>query len=427
MRSQRPSLCALSLLLLAGCVNPPVAPDARPLAVTPVERIQQPAGTAAGQYAVGRMDLAADRYESAVSRFEQAIALDPRMLEAHNALGVAHGRAGNFGKAIASFESALALAPDAPHVLNNLGFAQMKAGRLEASWASLRRAIDVDPRNATTRENVRLLAGVFQAPDVLAARQADPVADVPAPAASTQPVARRQASGSHEVMTGASNDRRLVQVLPGVYELRAQAVAAAPAPAPLAAAGTTAAPRAPDSRESERTAAGGDAAGSVNAERVVAPVVQPRWPAPVSTSAAPMDRSDAIRTAIVEVDGLEVSNGVGTRHAARGMARDLARLGIDSVRVSDYRVFNMRQTEIHYREGHRAGAYALLSTLPIVAKPTPNPQLRDGVNVRLVVGRDLAGRSVALLKPAPVASGLDLARFAGLVARADAEEGWREG
>jgi hypothetical protein len=439
MKSKRHALLPLSLLVLAGCASTTPTPDARPLKIEPVQRVQQPAGTAAGQYAVGRMDLAADRYESAVRRFELAIQLDPRMLEAHNALGVAHGRAGNFGMAVASFEAALAMAPDAPHVLNNLGFAQMKAGRLEESWRSLKRALQVDPRNATTRENVRLLALVFERPveeeavEVVAARgpeRANPA--VAARAAAAVP------SSSHEIVSAVTNDGRLVRIAPAVYEIRSHAVAAASVPAGLPRVPDVGAPTAPPTVDRPLPSRG--AVETMPPRELEAKETALPSPPATPLSETPPDRSIAVRAAIVEVEGLEVSNAVGTPHVARGMARGLARLGIDTVRVSDYRVFNKPHSEIHYRDGYRGGAQALLSTLPVHAKAIRSATLRPGVNVRLVVGRDLASRSVAgwpdrdvdvagspEAQPSRVGGRVDLSRFASIVKRADVEEGWREG
>lgn len=195
-----------AIALSAGCAQVPLDRAGSSEAgakVAPVYRVQQPAGTAAGQYAVGRIDLAEGRVDAAIKRFQQALQLDRGFVEAHNGLGVAYGQQGRFAEAAKAFEAALALEPNAPHVLNNLGFAQMKAGQLDEAWGSLKRSLALDARNERTRENLELLASVRTAalaqaapaaatPVVAAPVAAAPAAAAPAPSApiaASKPVA----------------------------------------------------------------------------------------------------------------------------------------------------------------------------------------------------------------------------------------------
>lgn len=149
-------LGACAITLITGCATAThtvLAPR-----IAPVYRVEQPAGTAAGQYAVGRMELAAGRIEAAIQRFHQSLRLDAGYAEAHNGLGVAYGEQGRFDEAIAAFRSALATGPAHAHVLSNLGYAQYRAGRLDDAWESLTRALELDAYNVRTRENLALLA-----------------------------------------------------------------------------------------------------------------------------------------------------------------------------------------------------------------------------------------------------------------------------
>ena len=140
MNRNRQSLLAgaCAVMLLAGCATSPgvVELDGRNTRVAGVYRVQEPVGTAAGQYAVGRMDLAAGRVDAAIDRFESALRLDPNFVEAHNGLGVAYGHLGRYVEAAQAFRSALASGPAAAHLLNNLGFAQLRAGQLFEASAS---------------------------------------------------------------------------------------------------------------------------------------------------------------------------------------------------------------------------------------------------------------------------------------------------
>jgi tetratricopeptide (TPR) repeat protein len=213
---------ACSVALVTGCATTtdPVSLDKSNTKVQPVYRVQQPAGTAAGQYAVGRLDLAEGRVDAAIVRFRNALKLDPTFVEAHNGLGVALGMKGRYDEAAEAFTAALAHSPASAHVLNNLGYAQMKAGRLYDAWRSFGQSLDLDPKNASTRENVRLLADLRRgggAAPVAAEDTQKALAETPRDVAQERPVVEpRRAEAVHSV----SDDSVLVRLSANVYELR---------------------------------------------------------------------------------------------------------------------------------------------------------------------------------------------------------------
>lgn len=397
------SLTACAVVLIAGCASTPDAVElnARNTKIEPLYRVQQPAGTAAGQYAVGRLNLAEGRIDAAIMRFRNALTLEPDCVEALNGLGVAYGQQGRYEQAAEAFRAALATTPDAAYLLNNLGFAQMKAGRLQDAAESLKRALALDPRDVRTRENARQLIdareranheatvgvaapaspgaaapaaalGPAQAVELtmkprvpapvvapapahvqeqppMAQDRSPPVAQA-APAVVPAPPAQPAASASFEIVLARSGDGVLVQVAPGVYELRLQSATqqAASKPAPLPAAAATAGPE----------------------------------PAPLRTSLAGIGR-------------LEVSNGAGTSRLATRTAQRLVRTGAGVAHVTNYRSYGQERTEIHYREGHAEDAKRLGERLPVDAKLVGSAKLRAGVDIRLVVGLDMAADDVA--------------------------------
>ena len=164
------------------------------------------------------------------------------------------------------------------------------------------------------------------------------------------------------------------------------------------------------------------------------------------------------RQSLKQVAGLEVSNAVGLRSLAGRTARQLERFGASVARVSDFRVFGKGRTEVHYLAGHLDGAKAVQQRLPVDAKLVQVSKMHPGVNVRLVVGRDMVvgpiawwssdvetADSVTMARAAQLAPppsigivpapadplviaappGVDLKPFAGKVARVDVEDGWR--
>jgi tetratricopeptide (TPR) repeat protein len=582
--SRHPLLAgACAVLLLAGCAQTGPQAGSPTVRIEPVYRVHPPVGTAAGQYAVGRIDLGEGRYEAAIKRFRQALQLDPTLVEAHNGLGVAFGQTGRFAEAAEAFRAALASGPAAAHVLNNLGFAQLKAGQLDEAWRSLRRSYDLEPTNARTRENIALLAearriavqGEAQQAPLVATRttpftavaetRATTVSEAAAPptaapagqlakvenhaastveqpssmeptaiaelavsestaaettvveattaeslAAASEPFAEplqaapadvitavAQASAAmvlgeapnplaYEIVLSRTSDASLVQLSPNVYELRRSDAAIAQAGASLTApvaASAVPLPRGAKPVEPASAVARAPAPAAAVASRVaVTPVPMRKVVSRVATApevayaARPAARrvaADAkVLTApapalvsLAAIDGLEVSNGVGLRSLAGRTARQLERFGVSVARVSDYQTFGKGRTEVHYRAGHLEGAKAVQQRLPVDAKLVKASKMHPGVNVRLVVGRDMVvgpiawwsdmpavAESAMMAYAAPVAveqpiaqaepvgfapirsepmaiampRGLDLKPFAGKVARANVDDGWRQ-
>jgi hypothetical protein len=399
-----------AVALTTGCASTGFRFDAGSLPVVPVQTMQ-PAGTAAGHYAVGRIDLASGRYDAAAQRFEQALRLDADMVDAYNALGIAHGLAGRYEKAVTVFDAAIAVAPDSAQIVGNLGYALLRAGRLDEATKWLDRARDLDPANARVQENLRLLARAR-----LDGKREDEV-----PAVESAPVARQndisvRPNASYELVTAGSNDGALLRLGPNVYEVRGS-VSLASATGAAAPAVTPAMPLA-TSAGAHRTDTPVVGEEAVTAATLRRPSVSAAAPAaavltmPPVVSRVSSRQSPAFRT---ELSGLEVSNGVGTPHLAGGTARTYARYGWRAVRVSDYRYFGVSTTEIHYLEGHRDGALALRATLPVPARLVLAATLHRGINVQLVLGKDMVGRQVAA-GPAVTSSAdsPDLARPVGL-------------
>lgn len=531
-------LGAGALVLLAGCTHAPLQKSGVPAAkIEPVYRVQQPVGTAAGQYAVGRMELAAGRVDAAIMRFTRALQLDSALVEAHNGLGIAYGQNGRFLDAAAAFQAALGHAPGAPHLLNNLGYALMRAGRLDDAWASLDRAYRLDRTNPQTRENLVQLAAargnsappadVALAPAAAAsvaggavsvpkgdpgtapagasssskasaqsaAAAAQPTATALPPSAPVQsiavparapvqataapasapaqpaptlppsvpvassagvivkPVAVPAASVSrmHGAVIVQSDQSRLQQVAPGILELRpASAPSTVRAASPAAAA--AAVPVAPPVSVQDPAAIAAALAalpatlGRSSSPQVAVPPQAAASPQVILPPRAKVSAPPAARLASVSgaapVEGFEVSNGVGIRHLAGRMARALGKLGVSVDRISDYRWFGIRRSEIHYRDGHRDAALTVAETLPVQPRFVRSTRMQKSINVRLVVGRDLSAKQVAWLgeesllqadladDAAPVPPPTTLRADAGRaevvrIASADAARGWR--
>jgi hypothetical protein len=351
------------------------------------------------------------------------------MVDAYNALGIAHGLAGRYDKAVTVFDAALALAPGSAQIVGNLGYALFRAGRLDEATQWLDRARNLDPDNARVQENLKLLARAR-----LDGERRDGERQDETPPVASTPIARHNEvvvhrTSSYELITAESNEGALLRVAPNVYEVRGSIAlasatgssgpsatsATSASSGTYGAGGTVGASATSDTSATAATAATPGTSATVShrigipvagAEPVTASPPRHLPGSPAAAAAAVVATSPAVGVTRVSIRqapsfqapviGLEVSNGVGKPHLAGGTARTYARYGWRTVRISDYRYFGVVASEIHYLEGHRESALALRATLPVPARLVPAATLHPGVNVRLVLGEDMVGRQVAV-------------------------------
>ncbi|MGH8604216.1 MAG: LytR C-terminal domain-containing protein, partial [Gammaproteobacteria bacterium] len=277
-------------------------------------------------YQLGRFYQGQLRNKEAVDAYQRALARNPKLAEAHNALGVIYASEGKYDPAIQEFNAAIALAPDSAHVHNNLGYAYLISNQEEAAVTALQEAQRLDPENHRTIANLKLarerlnaenpiLAGVeirsIQAIEPVVAK---PVKDEPDP-----------------------QGLKLVQTESNIYELRQPAAHVAVA------------------------------TGEVR-------------------EALPMPLKKA---------RVEVSNGNGVTRMARKVATYLGLNGVSASRITNQKPFDQQVTQIEYREGFKLHAKSLNSKLSKPASLVESDNLRQDVDLRLVLGKDVS-RDVAL-------------------------------
>ena len=341
-----------------GPVGPMKVQTAKAVAPVPVRIAGEaalPPGTSSVEvvYVQGRAAHGLGQLGPASLHYEQVLRLDPRHVGALNALGVIHAQDGRTDEALALFAQAIALAPEAPHLYNNAGYALLRANRLNEAGFQLERAQQLSPGSAQTQQNLVLLA------------QARRKATDETPAASL------------EAGDAASHGARLVAVAPQIYELQA----VAPRQALQQVKAVQAAPLAQHQPASEKSAAKEE--HLVNVAHVALLATQRETP--VATGAA----GETLRGV-----RLEVANGVGIANLARRTADRLAGTGVIAARLTNARPYRQMKTEIQFGAGQDALAKALQTRLPLTATTTA-AQLKGNVQLRLVLGHDLTGRTLA--------------------------------
>lgn len=113
-------------------------------------------GSAKEHLETGRQLLLSGQVNDAITELSMAAALDPKLTEAHNLLGVAYDQKGLVDRAKASYEKAVKSDSDDPETLNNLGFSLYKAGNYRAAVDRLKRAAKLAPTDERILNNLGL-------------------------------------------------------------------------------------------------------------------------------------------------------------------------------------------------------------------------------------------------------------------------------
>lgn len=281
---------------------------------------------AASMYQLGRYYQAQSRYEQAIAAYQKSLLADANYAEAHNGLGVIYSRQANYEQAIASFSQALSLAPQADHIHNNLGYAQYLKGDYVAAIGAFEQALELNPNNQKAAKNLALAQVKLGMPTTVA-------------------------------------QTNQVQVAPKseAWPLKSQQ----------------------------------PAEGRAEAGEQFAPVAQPRLQIKqIAPAVFELQRHDTkAHTASLDriaFGKIEVSNGNGVRGMARGVGSYLKQYGFSSARFTNHSSFNVEKTQVHYRTGYQSQAQALQAKIPGEPILVESHDLRLGINVKLLLGQDLA-------------------------------------
>ena len=287
-------------------------------------------------YAMGRAAHGLGQLTLAAQRYAQVLEMVPDHVGALNALAVIYAQSDRIDQALNLFARAGRLAPSAAHLRNNTGYALLLAGRLEEAELTLKLARELDPLSLQALQNLELLKT----------------------AQAGRRVANPAALAEHN-SDAPKAEPRIVAVVPNVYELRVPARPAAGA---------------------VQIATGSTNGGVPKAQALIREL---------SLSHAPKAGSGlrGVR--------LEVSNGVGISSLARRTANRLALWGVVTARLTNAKPYRQQKTEIQFVKGQELAAQALQSRLPMAVLAAPADRLDSSVQLRLVLGHDVAGKAIA--------------------------------
>lgn len=322
-------------------------------------------------YKMGRYYQGQNRFDLAVNAYQKALAADNSFVEARNGLGVVYSRQGKYREAIEAFQVAVKQAPKAAHLYSNMGYAYYLQGDYAASVTALEQATLLDPANQLAFNNLGLayakaghkgesVQAFAQAVNVPAAVPNITVTEIAARSQGTEPVNSAIAAVSAEA-NAAPAPQPEVQILAlpkdrGVIR-----------PAPDAGAVEMV-----DSRVTLVKLA----------PNVTELRIQPQRAEPEQVTTV----ADAMSPEKLRV---EVANGNGVTGAAGKVGQFLRSQGYPAARLTNQKPFQVRVTQIQYREGYQAEAQFLQASLPNTYTLVKRSDMRAGVGVRLVLGKDM--------------------------------------
>ena len=345
-------------LLLVSCAE--TQNKSATLNIQPFQEVQHSYEQAKAEYELGRYYHGQLRYSQAIEAYRQALAMNPGMVDALNALGAAYAESGNLVLARQQFEAALKLQPQSVYTYNNLGFVNYLAGDYPAAVQAYKQALRQDPGHEKARQNL-VLAYAKMGRDEQIART-----EVPAKPVPVRPLAKK------------AGQTAWVKVSPVIYEMR---TAGAPAERAVAMPATKVADAVPVAR-----------AATIDSAPAVPVVAQPVATKP-SAIVEPKKGHLAFETSSLQ--GVEISNGNGIRGMAARVARYFSGKGIQQARLTNQKPFDERRTRIEYRPGSGPEAARVNKFLPRAAPLVASSSLRPDIRVRLVLGHDLGDAMTA--------------------------------
>lgn len=365
-----PAVCCIALL--SACASNQSASVA-PWTITPTTTTSHGTNSVDAMYKMGRYYQGQNRYDLAISAYQKVLAADNGFVEARNGLGVIYSRQGKYREAIEAFQVAVQQAPKAAHLYSNMGYAYYLQGQYAESVTALEQATLLDPSNQRALNNL----GLAYAKAGNKGESAQAFAQA-ANAATTPNVA------TTEVATPAQNTLQRSDQTAAIVDVLSTALNVQPELQPQPEVQMLTLPK-------DR----GVIRSAPNAVAVMDSRVQlVKLSANVSELRMQPYSAESVQTAATDAADLkklkiEVANGNGVTGAAKKVGRFLGDLGYSTARLTNQKPFQVRMTQIQYREGYQTEAQLLQASLPDAHVLVQRDDMRAGVSVRLVLGKDI--------------------------------------
>lgn len=114
---------------------------------------QGPSTSAADYMRLGNSAMAKGELDQAISNYNKAIELNPRLADAYNNRGLAYARKEQYDRAVGDFSRAVEIDPRFDRAYNNLGNAHVAKGEPERAIPNYNKAIIINPKLADAYNN----------------------------------------------------------------------------------------------------------------------------------------------------------------------------------------------------------------------------------------------------------------------------------
>jgi hypothetical protein len=349
-------LCAGPMLLACANLSDHVALPDQPAV----------ARSADDAYQLGRNYHLAHKYEDALRAYREALAVEPRHVNARNGLATLYAERRAFSQAIPIWRElttglTMSSGPSSAYLFSNLGYAYFLNGQYADAVTALEKAALLDPLSYSAwfhlGESLQKLGQEQRAQDMF-----------------------RQAAALQ------SHDARADYSAVGGSEVPAvQKAVQAPS-------------RASDEWAATEIVVGAD--GLLELRRPM-PLLAPLQVAPVLPPAPPLPLPRLPDVAAL----LEIRNGNGVTGMARSLSLRMGDPGLKVVRLTNEKGFGVRQTRVEYQHGQLPAAQRLAARFDNATLVEVSNCTRS--DLRLVIGRDIARADFALRplqsgEPAPM-------------------------
>jgi tetratricopeptide (TPR) repeat protein len=125
-------------------------------------------------YALGISWSGKGRLDEAIAAFQAVLRLKPDYADAHNNLGLMLGRKGRLDEAISQFQETLRLKPNDVGARNNLGVALGMKGQVDEAISQFQQALRLNPNLADARNNLNAMLRMKDSPGMQPAHSTQP-------------------------------------------------------------------------------------------------------------------------------------------------------------------------------------------------------------------------------------------------------------
>ena len=303
--------------------------------------VRAPLGNPDAHYLLGDYYQGRGRHREAIEEFNKAIRIDPRYVRAYNGIAVSLDQMGEHERALEQFQAALMIQPDLDYLHNNMGYSLLLQERYEEAADAFEKAAELSGGNISRIQNNLALARS---------------------ALGTATPAELPGNAKHQALVEftAANMRLKNGRFEEAREHYSRALILDP-----------------------------DLRGARKGTEVATLLSDVKRSLNEEGSLMLDDKGIA---AVIGRDGIEISNGNGVRHMAKDVGSFLKKQGFNVVRLTNADHFRHGKASVYYRGDAEFTALRVKSAIPgITHMKKVGGFDRDDVQVKVLVGRDLAG------------------------------------